>query len=134
MTTLKQAVTPKMLKDFGVVMAWAFPLFIGIIAPWIFGKNMQWWALWVGVCFLSLAITSPKLLLYPFKAWMFIGGIFGFINTRIILGVTFYGLIFPIGIILKLLGKQQFKKSTTEQSNYIKRTDKITKAQLENPF
>ena len=84
-----QNITDKELKDFGLLMTWAFPLFIGIIAPWILGKGLQWWTLWVSLFFLSLSFIAPKLIYYPHKAWMFIGGIIGFINTRIILGLLF---------------------------------------------
>jgi len=129
-----QNITDKELKDFGLLMTWAFPLFIGIIAPWILGKGLQWWTLWVSLFFLSLSFIAPKLIYYPHKAWMFIGGIIGFINTRIILGFTFYLLIFPIGLVLRIFNKLQFKKRNDGCSNYVKRTDKLTKEQLENPF
>ncbi len=129
-----QKISTKELKDFGLLMTWAFPLFIGIIAPWILGKGLQYWTLWVSLFFISLSFTAPKLIYFPFRAWMFIGGIIGFINTRIILGFTFYLLIFPIGLILRILNKLQFKKQNSSCSNYIKRTDKLTKEQLENPF
>jgi len=127
-------VSDKELKEFALLMAWAFPLFIGVIAPWILGLGLQWWTLWVSFCFVSLSFISPKLIYIPYKAWMFIGGIIGFINTRVILGVTFYLLIFPIGIILRIFDKLQYKEQKNSYSNYVKRTDKLTKEQLENPF
>jgi len=133
-TKNRTQISDKQLKEFGLLMTWAFPLFIGIIAPWILGKGLQWWSLWVSLFFISFAFLAPKVIYFPYKAWMFIGGIVGFINTRIILGLTFYLLIFPIGLILKILNKLQFKKQNNDCSNYVKRTDKLTKEQLENPF
>jgi len=130
----EQTITTKELKAFGLLMVWAFPLFIGIIAPWILGKGLQWWTLWVSLFFASLALLAPKLIYYPYKVWMFIAGIIGFINTRLILGFTFYFLIFPTGLVLRLLNKLHFKKKNNSSSNYIKRTDKLTKEQLEKPF
>ncbi|MCW8834368.1 MAG: SxtJ family membrane protein [Colwellia sp.] len=129
-----QAINNKELKEFGLLMAWAFPLFIGLIAPWLLGVGTQWWTLWVSLFFISFAFLAPSIIYYPYKIWMFIGGIVGFINTRIILGVTFYLLIFPIGLVLRILNKLQFKKQSHGCSNYVKRTDKIAKEQLENPF
>jgi hypothetical protein len=127
-------VSDKALKEFGLLMSWAFPLFIGVIAPWILGLNPQWWSLWVSFFFIIFAFLAPKVIYLPFKSWMFIGGIIGFINTRIILGLTFYLLIFPTGLVLRGLNKLQFKKQNKSCSNYIKRTDKLTKDELENPF
>lgn len=130
----KAKMSNQALKAFGLLMAWAFPLFIGVIAPWLLGAGLQWWTLWVSAFFISLALLAPHLIYFPYKVWMFIGGIVGFINTRIILGVTFYLLIFPIGLVLRILKKLQYKKKNNSHSNYVKRTDKLTKEQLENPF
>jgi len=122
------------LTSFGVLMSWAFPLFFGAIAPWLFNHELQWWTLSISLVSLPLALLAPQLLYFPYRAWMFIGGIIGFINTRIILGLTFYLMIFPIGMVLRIFNKLQFKKKNHRCSNYIIRTDKITKEQLENPF
>ena len=130
----KQQITNKELKEFGLLMVWAFPVFIGVIAPWLLGKGLQWWTLWVSLFFISLAFFAPRLIYLPYKVWMFIAGIVGFVNTRIILGCTFYLLIFPIGLALNILNKLQFKKHNNGCSNYVKRTDKIDKEHLENPF
>jgi len=127
-------ITNKELKAFGLLMVWAFPLFIGVIAPWLLGKGLQWWTLIVSSFFLILAFTAPRAIYYPFRGWMFIGGIIGFINTRIILGLTFYLLIFPIGLVLRVFNKLQFKKQNHGCSNYVNRTEQIMKEQLENPF
>jgi hypothetical protein len=124
----------KALKSFGLMMTWAFPLFIGIIAPWLISLPLQWWTLWVSLFFVSLALVAPKLLYWPYKVWMFVAGIIGFINTRLLLGVTFYVIIFPIGMLLKLTKKLQFKKTNQQPSNYVTRSDTIAKTQLERPF
>jgi len=127
-------ISEKDLKEFGLLMTWAFPLFIGVIAPWLLDKGMQWWTLWVSLFFVTLALLKPKYIYYPYRVWMFLAGIIGWINTRIILGFTFYLLIFPIGIILRLLKKLQYKTIVSQTSNYVKRTDKIEKEKLEQPF
>jgi hypothetical protein len=36
--------------------------------------------------------------------------------------------------VLRMLNKLQFKQKNHGGSNYVERTDKITKEQLENPF
>jgi hypothetical protein len=131
---LAPALDVKALKSFGLMMSWAFPLFIGIIAPWLIGIPLQWWTLWVSLFFVSFALVAPKLLYWPYKVWMFVAGIIGFINTRLLLGATFYVIIFPIGVLLKLTKKLQFKKTHRQPSNYVVRSDTITKTQLEQPF
>ncbi len=127
-------VSPSELKEFGLLMTWAFPLFIGVIAPWFLGKGLQWWTLWVSLCFILPAFLAPKLIYYPFRTWMYVASIIGFINTRLILGLTFYLLIFPIGIALRLTNKLQYKKNNKSRSNYVIRDEKLDKKRLEHPF
>ncbi|MGL1958056.1 MAG: SxtJ family membrane protein [Colwellia sp.] len=124
------------LKKFAFMMAWAFPLFIGVIAPLLLGKTLQWWTLIVSIVFVLFAFIAPTLIYYPYRIWMFIGGIIGFINTRLILGFTFFLLIFPIGLVLRALNKLQYKSrgNASNNSNYVLRKDKIEKKQLEHPF
>ncbi len=122
------------LRKFGLLMAWAFPLFIGVIAPFILGENIQWRTLIVSFLFLFLVFISPKSIYYPYRVWMFIGAILGWINTRIILGITFYLLFFPIGIVLRLTGKLQYKPHCCDDSNYVQRSEELKKEQLEKPF
>jgi hypothetical protein len=44
------------------------------------------------------------------QPWMAVGHIMGWINTRIILGVVFYFVVTPIGIIRRMLGKDPMGK------------------------
>ncbi len=123
------------LKKFAIMMSWAMPLFFLIITPWLFNYSRHWWPLAVSVIFLVL-LLAPKKISYPYKLWMLIGSIVGWINTRIILGLTFYLLIFPMGLVLRLLGKLQYiafpKK--TKSSYYKFRSQKLIKQDLEKPF
>ena len=51
---------------------------------------------------------------------MVIGNALGWINTRIILGILFYVLFFPIGMGMKLLGKDPMarKINRTKDTSY----------------
>jgi hypothetical protein len=42
---------------------------------------------------------------------MRLGGILGWINTRIILAIGFYGLFMPIGIIMRMMGKDPLRRA-----------------------
>lgn len=147
--TLTNRITNNELKSFGILMTWAFPLFLGVIAPFIFGHAVQWWTLWVSAFFLSFAFIAPRVIYGPYKIWMFIAGIIGWINTRIILGFTFYVLIFPLGFILRTFGKLQYKamhktsnktlnpksiNKSSEISSYVTREEALDKNRLEQPF
>lgn len=67
---------------------------------------------------------------------MTIAGILGWVNTRLILGLSYLILIMPLGIVLRLVGKLQYKSKmpTNVTSNYVKREAESDKKNLEYPF
>jgi len=40
----------------------------------------------------------------------------GWVNTRILLGVIFYGLITPMGLFLRLLGKDAMRRVLVQEA------------------
>ena len=67
---------------------------------------------------------------------MRIGGILGWINTRIILGILFFVLLTPIGWLQRMRGKLNYKTGFDKNTSTYKipRTQKLTAKDLENPF
>ena len=63
---MKNNINKKQLREFGILIAFAFPILLGIIIPSLFGHNFKVWTLWIGVPALVLSIFNPKLLFYPY--------------------------------------------------------------------
>ncbi|MBL6974491.1 MAG: hypothetical protein ISR64_02055 [Deltaproteobacteria bacterium] len=62
--------------------------------------------LWsVAGLFVALQLSLPVLKVV-FRGWMLFAGALGWLNTRIILTVLYYGVITPTGLIMRLLGKR----------------------------
>lgn len=55
--------------------------------------------------FLVASLTLPRFLLPLFRLWARFAGIMAFLNTRLLLSIVYYGLITPIGVGLRLLGR-----------------------------
>lgn len=125
------------LKAFARTMSWAFPAVFMLILPWIFDHGIPYWPLGVTVLMLVLHLVYPKGIYYPYRVWMAIAGVLGWINTRIVLGFAFYCLILPIGLIMRSVGKLQYKSKRhigQNDSFWIKRDTTPDKDGLENPF
>ncbi|QTH63655.1 hypothetical protein J1N51_13170 [Psychrosphaera ytuae] len=122
------------LKRFALTMAWAFPLFFSLLLPWLFNYNYQVWPMVVTGGLLTLYLVWPKGLFYPYKVWMSLAGIIGWVNTRLVLGVCFYVMLLPLGLVLKLFGKLQYKNKVKGTSNYRAPEAKSDKQSLEYPF
>ena len=123
------------LKSFARTMIWAFPaIFMGLL-PWVFERDIHWWPSVISAVLLSLYFLYPAGIYYPYRVWMAIVGVLGWINTRLILGMAFFFLIFPIGFFMRSIGKLQYNaRSKTADSFWIRREENLTKNNLEDPF
>ena len=89
------------LRKFGLLVGGIFCA-IGLWPAVIRGAGPRSWALVVGVLLLAPALLAPRILMPVYRIWMTVGEALGWINTRILLGVVFYGLITPMGLIRRL--------------------------------
>jgi Saxitoxin biosynthesis operon protein SxtJ len=101
---MKDEMTTHKLRSFGFTVGSIFAL-IALWPPIIRAENPHWWAVVVAVGLLVPAAVFPKSLTWIYKAWMALGHVLGWINTRMILGMIFYFIVTPIGIIRRWLGK-----------------------------
>ncbi len=131
-------VTTSDLRKFGFIMGGMVALIFGLIFPWIFDKSSENWPIWpfiVMAIFFLLAIAIPEILRPVNHIWLKIGNVLGFINSRIILGAMFYLMIFPIGMILKLLGKDSMQRKLEENADTYRILTKVReKDHLKKPF
>lgn len=97
----------KQLRSFGLMVG---GIFIAIGSwPVLFGQGPRWWSVVLGGLLMLLGGAVPRILDLPFKGWMFIGHALGWVNTRILLSLVFYGLLTPMGLMMRLLGKKTMR-------------------------
>lgn len=120
-------VSKKILREFGLLIGFAFPFLLGWIIPVLGGHSFRIWTLWISFPSIILAISKPKLLLYPYKAWMKLGHILGWVNSRIILGLVYIIILQPIALIMRIYGHDPLRIKNFPQKSYreIKTNKKI---------
>ena len=101
---MKETISKNQLIKFGFLIGFGFPLLIGWLFPAIFGYDFRSWTLWVGVVAFIFGLISPRLLYYPYKVWMALGHVLGWVNSRIILGAVFIIVLQPIAFIMFCTG------------------------------
>ena len=57
-----------------------------------------------------MALIAPASLRPVYKVWMRFAGVLGWINTRIILGLVFFLMFFPFGLIMRLFNDPMRRK------------------------
>ncbi len=124
---MKNKTSKKILREFGFLIGFAFPFLIGWLLPLFGGHSFRTWTLWISIPSLILAISRPEILLYPYKIWMKLGHILGWINSRIILGLVFLIVLLPIALIMRMLGHDPLKNKKLNQNSYreIKKDQKV---------
>ena len=108
----------KTLREFGFLISFGFPIIIGWLIPFIFSHSFREWTFWVGIISLIATLIKPYSLYYPYKIWMKLGYILGWINSRIILGLVFILVLIPIAFIMKLTGYDPLRKKSNNNKTY----------------
>lgn len=112
---MDQTATRKELRQFGLLVGAVFTV-IGLW-PLVFrGEPLRLWAIGIGGLLIAFGGILPQLLAPIHKGWMWVGHILGWINTRILLGIVFYALITPIGLVFRLMGKDTMRQVFAESS------------------
>jgi hypothetical protein len=63
-----------------------------------------------------LALAWPRSLTQIYRLWMRVGEVLGGINTHIILGALFYLLFTPMGIYMRLRGKDPMRRTLAPEA------------------
>tara|TARA_B100001250_G_scaffold363350_1_gene342642 strand:- start:172 stop:573 length:402 start_codon:yes stop_codon:yes gene_type:complete len=90
----------------------------------------------LAVIFLLITLLLPNILTPLNKLWMNFGVLLGTIVNPIVLGIIFFGLFMPIGLIMKLLQRDELNLKFRVKGSYWKKRD-VNSDQLssfKNPF
>ena len=118
-------------KSFGIVFFIVF-LIIGLY-PLINEDSLRIWSLVVSIIFLILGLINSQILTPLNILWFKFGMLLGKFVSPIIMGLVFFLVVTPTGLIMKLFNKDLLKlKKNKSNSYWIKRLE--TKSEMKNQF
>ena len=118
-------------RSFGIVFFIVFLLIS--IYPLINNESIRIWSLVVSLIFLFLSIINSNFLLPLNKLWFKFGIFLGKIISPIIMGIIFFSVVTPIGLIMRLFGKDVLNLKLSDYKSYwIKKTG--PKSKMKNQF
>lgn len=110
-------------RSFGFVFAGVFTI-ITLVKLWRGWSD--WGYLWLGlaVAFAVAAAAAPSILAPLNRIWLKIGLALHKVMTPLIMGLLFFLVVTPIGLIMRATGKDilRLKRSPEEKSYWIDRT------------
>lgn len=107
------------LRVFAVVQ-----LIVAFVAAWLLHRRWHWDSVAFGLVVVSLGglvvgMMTPQVLRLPFVAWMLAAFPIGWVMSHVLLGIVYYGVVTPIGLILRLRGRDSLQlKPRADVSTY----------------
>lgn len=124
----------KGLREFGLIMGGFFVCLFGLLFPWLFSFAFPVWPWILATALWIPALLIPNSLKPIYYGWMFFALILGWINTRLLLALVFYLMITPMGLIMRLFGKNAMKNRLDNSESYRKSSSSRSSKQMEQPF
>jgi hypothetical protein len=118
---------PRDLRKFGLMVGGVF-VALGILFL-LRHRPSYPFLVWPGVILILLGAVAPRVLKYPYIAWMSVAFTLGFIMSRVLLTICFFLLVTPIALIGRLFGKDFLnRKLDREAESYWIRCESAPKS------
>jgi hypothetical protein len=94
-------------RSFGIT----FAAVGAVVGRWALlnGQAPRWWLLAVAVALLAVSFTAAHLLRPLNKIWLKVGLLLNKVVSPIVLGILFYAVIAPMGLAMRLMGKDPLR-------------------------
>ena len=103
-------------RSFGIVFFIVFLLIA--LYPLLKGNDLRIWSLVISFVFLVLGLINSKILTPLNKLWFKFGLLLGRFISPLIMGIIFFVVVTPIGIIMRLLKKDLLNLKYNKKKTY----------------
>ncbi|MBD2314655.1 sxtJ [Desertifilum sp. FACHB-1129] len=125
----------KGLRDFGLLFGFMMVLVFGLVGPLLFRHSFPLWPWIVAGVFWVWALALPQTLDPFYQLWARFGLVMGWINTRLILGIIFYLITTPMGIVMRLMGNDPMQRQWKRDALTYRVPSQVrTRESMERPF
>ncbi len=127
--------TRKVLREFGLIFGTGILIIFGMARPWLSSETFPVWPWIVFGVFAVLGLFLPQALSPVFKGWMKFGTVMGAINSRIILSIMFYAVVWPMGAIMQIAGRDPMMRTIDPTlTTYRIPSKKLPLKRMEKPY
>lgn len=102
------------VRKFGVTIGIVL-LLVSVFFLWKEKPSAIYFAL-AAILFTGLTWLLPGFMRPLYRGWMALAVVMGFVMTRVILTILYYGMFTPIALVMKLLGKDPLHERLDKQA------------------
>lgn len=125
----------KELRDFGLVVGGIFAILFGLGLPLLKHRAFPLWPWAVAAILIAPALAFPAALRGPYFLWTKLGLALGWINQRIVLTIIFYAIVMPIGLAMRLFGRDPMaRRFEPGRESYRVASRKAPASSMDRPF
>jgi len=125
----------KGLRNFGLVTGAIIAGLFGVFFPWLLEVRTPMWPWILGGVLALWGLVHPTSLKPVYTNWMKFGLLLSKVTTPIIMGIVFYLVVAPMGLVMRLFGKDPMRrKLDPNQTSYRVVNAPDAPQSLERPF
>jgi hypothetical protein len=126
---------PRQLRDFGAGLGVAIAAIFGGLLPWLGERPWPTWPWVVGVGFVLAALVAPRAIWPVHRILRPVLQLLARVNNWVLLGVLFFGILWPVGWVLRRTGRLQYRTGRDPAAaSYRVPVDRSRVTRLEEPF
>lgn len=123
------------LRRFALVTGTIVVVLFGLLFPWMLDLRIPVWPYVLGGVLALWGLVAPASLKPIYYGWMKFGLLLSRLTTPVVLGFVFYLVIFPIGIAMRLTGRDTMaRRLDPGVESYRIPSAKPDKNKMERPF
>ena len=106
-------------RSFGVFFSFIF----GSLAVYFWSKELFVFVIAfsvLGAIFLTVSVVRPQILRPLNKIWMAFGILIGMIVSPIVLGVIYFGIFSPVGLVMRVFGRDELRLKLKNDTSHWK--------------
>ena len=108
--------TPKVLRSFGFTLGTVSLLAAGVLVLFSDTQRLHWVLAGLGAALAVLGLVAPRTLKSLYVPWMGLALVLGVLMTYILLTLVFFLVITPIGLLMRLFGRDPMRRTLARKA------------------
>jgi Kef-type K+ transport system membrane component KefB len=123
------------LRRFALTTAAIIAVLFGLVLPWLLDTGLPIWPWPLAAALALWGLLAPRSLRPVYRGWMRFGLLMSRVTTPLILGLVFFVLFVPTGLMMRLFGRDPMRRRLEpEAESYREPSRPISPHSFERPY